>query len=76
MGISAGKVPDPRHILLKPGDFSIHSWQLSHNSDPAMPRSFLVAVFLGYQVSCLSAVVEDEGNAVAERDFLGLQAGL
>lgn|GEM_PF-1112669 len=40
-----------------------------------MPRSFLAAVFLGRQASCLSAVVEDESPAVAKRDLFGLPGG-
>jgi hypothetical protein len=35
----------------------------------------LAAVFLGHQASCLSAVVEDESPAVAERDLFGLPDG-
>ena len=52
--------------------FSCHE---SVGSQSALPRSFLAAVFLGHQVSCLSAVVEDESPAVAERDLLGLPDG-
>ena len=35
----------------------------------------MAAVFLGHQASCLSAVVEDESPAVAERDLFGLPGG-
>ena len=51
------------------------SWHESVDSQSALPRSFLAAVFLGHQASCLSAVVEDESPAVAERDLFGLPDG-
>jgi hypothetical protein len=51
------------------------SWHESVDSQSALPRSFLAAVFLGHQASCLSAVVEDESPAVAERDLFGLPGG-
>ena len=46
------------------------------NSQPALPSRFLAAVFLGQQASCLSAVVEAESPAVAERDLFGLPGGV
>jgi hypothetical protein len=49
------------YIWLENGDFQ-----------SALPRSFLAAVFLGHQVSCPSAVVEDEDAAVVEGNFDGL----
>ena len=51
------------------------SWHESVDSQSALPRSFLGAVFLGHQASCLSAVVEDESPAVAKRDLFGLPGG-
>ena len=51
------------------------SWHESVDSQSALPRSFLAAVFLGHQASCLSAVVEDESPAVAKRDLFGLPGG-
>ncbi len=43
----------------------------SVDPQPALPRSFLPAVFC-HQVSCVSAVVEDEDAAVVEGNFDGL----
>jgi hypothetical protein len=51
------------------------SWHESVDSQSALPRSFLAAVFLGHQASCLSAVVEDESQAVVERNLFGLPCG-
>ena len=43
----------------------------SVDPQPALPRSFLAAVFC-HQVSCVSAVVEDEDAAVVEGNFEGV----
>ena len=51
------------------------SWHESVDSQSALPRSFLAAVSLGHQASCLSAVVEDESPAVAKSDLFGLPGG-
>ncbi|MFT7304285.1 MAG: hypothetical protein ACI8UZ_003135, partial [Akkermansiaceae bacterium] len=45
------------------------------DSPTALPSSFLAAVFLGHQVSYLSAVVEDESRAVVERNLFSLPGG-
>jgi hypothetical protein len=50
-------------------------WQKSADSPTALPSSFLAAVFLGHQVSYLSAVVEDESPSVIERDLFRQPGG-
>ncbi|MFT6177668.1 MAG: hypothetical protein ACJAQT_003526 [Akkermansiaceae bacterium] len=74
--ISAEKGPDPRPILLEPRDFStIFSAGAAVDSQPALPSSFLTAVFLAHKASCMAAILEDENPAVVERDFFGLPGG-
>ena len=51
-------------------------WLESVDSQPALPSSFLAAVFRwGMRCTCLSGVVEDQDAAVAERDLFGLPGG-
>ena len=73
--ISAGKVPDPRPILLEPGDFSTIFTAEDRKFPVRVAKVFFGSGFLGHQVSCLSAVVEDESPAVVERNLLGLPGG-
>ena len=51
------------------------SWFGIMNFQPALPSSFLAAVFLDHQVSFLSAVIGDQNAAISERDFFGLPGG-
>ena len=73
--ISAGKVPDPRPILLGPGDFSTIYTAEDRKFPVRVAKVLFGSGFLCHQVSCLSAVVEDESPAVVERNLLGLPGG-
>ena len=75
VGISAGKVPDPRHILLEPAEFSTVFMAEKRRFPARVAKFFWAAFFLGHQASCLSVVVEDESTAVAEPDLFGLPDG-
>ena len=58
-GDRAGKVPDPRHILLKPGGLSA-LFIAQDRRIPARVAKFLSGSgFLDHQASCVSGVVED-----------------
>ena len=75
--ISAEKVPDPRPILLEPGGFSAVFIAEERRFPARVAKVFFGSGVsgAGRQVSCLSAVVEDESPAVVERNLFGLPGG-
>ena len=69
---SAGKVPDPRPVLLESGDFSTIFISGERRFPARVAKFFFGSGFLDHQVSYLSTVVEDESPSVVERNLFGL----
>ena len=72
VGNSEGKAPGSRGIILPQCDFITNLMARRRRSHVRIAKIVFGSGFIGRQVSCLSAVVEDESPAVADRDLLGL----
>jgi hypothetical protein len=66
VGIPAGKVTSRRHISQESGDFSAIFTARERRFPTPVAKVFFGSGFLAHQDSCVSAVVENHGVAIAE----------